>query len=361
MVRRRSTVRFRNGALQLDGAIRKKFVQAMSAPVGPNGCGKGHRELSRRAQSRVAIAHRHDRSQGRPAAISVRVARRAFRVDGPDCRGRLGGRHAIFEPRSGHHAAIRIICAGLGRGCAGKGSLRRSRLWAVRVNDGVYVGDGPQSGRRRGPSSCSLCRTQPAGSGRLGRCTSSSGNPTDSQPRSEDPPTVTTTGESDTGRTHPAASGASWSTCSTARSHAASSPAIRIGTHAGGDPRRITRASTGSVCAPLATASITCRAVNTPHVPITTPDPALPGGAHTSASRSSQIDPTWHYLCLEASRAGNALGRIESNGPDLPASSYISGVNVNVCARSCPDFTAAPATSGSSLNHLSPAGPPSLR
>ena len=33
-------VRFRNGALQLDSIIRKKFAWAMSAPVGPNGCAR---------------------------------------------------------------------------------------------------------------------------------------------------------------------------------------------------------------------------------------------------------------------------------------------------------------------------------
>ena len=44
----RSAVRFRNGTLQLDDIIRKKFALVMSMPVGSNSCRQGHGRLSER-------------------------------------------------------------------------------------------------------------------------------------------------------------------------------------------------------------------------------------------------------------------------------------------------------------------------
>jgi hypothetical protein len=44
MVRRRSTVRFRNGALQVKGNIRKKIEWPVEAWVGSNGLRAGHRQ-----------------------------------------------------------------------------------------------------------------------------------------------------------------------------------------------------------------------------------------------------------------------------------------------------------------------------
>jgi len=71
MVRRRSRVRFRNGALQLDCIIRKKLVRLTSAPVGTNGfpaerrpC--GHRLIPRRTPIPATV--RRGRGSGQGAA-----------------------------------------------------------------------------------------------------------------------------------------------------------------------------------------------------------------------------------------------------------------------------------------------------
>ena len=71
MVRRRSTVRFRNGAPQLDRIIRKKLVRVTSVPVGTNGFSAGrqpcgHRLIPRRTP--MPATGRRGRGFGQGAA-----------------------------------------------------------------------------------------------------------------------------------------------------------------------------------------------------------------------------------------------------------------------------------------------------
>ena len=71
MVRRRSTVRFRNGAPQLDRIIRKKLVRVTSVPVGTNGFSAGrqpcgHRLIPRRTL--MPATGRRGRGFGQAAA-----------------------------------------------------------------------------------------------------------------------------------------------------------------------------------------------------------------------------------------------------------------------------------------------------
>jgi hypothetical protein len=56
MVRRRSRVRFRNGALQLKDKIRKKAEENLEARVGPNGPRTGHRQVSQSHSDEVTAA-----------------------------------------------------------------------------------------------------------------------------------------------------------------------------------------------------------------------------------------------------------------------------------------------------------------